>query len=241
MTLLELQHVSKSYPAGLRPELVLDGVSLRIQEGEVIGLWGDRRSGKSTLLRIMAGSQAPDSGTVRFEGRDIASLSASARAALRRSRGIALISEWRPARDRYTVEDVARALLCERMTRHEARQLAHPALERVGMGKCAHIRLSRLSPGELLRVGLAKALIRLPRLLLVDEPALVRSPSEGQELSALLREIGSDRSLALLIASEDPGALRGTKRMLAIGQGRVVEPAEPGVVLPFTRRVSAGS
>jgi ABC-type ATPase involved in cell division len=234
--LLELDGVRVAYRAVLRADTVLDDVSLTIEPGELIGIWGDRRSGKSTLLRIMAGLQAPDSGSVRFGGCDLLTSSASARSALQRREGIALVRERRPERNRRTVDHIALSLLCERATLREARDAAYDALERVGIKGCARLGLRHLSPGELFRVGLAEAVVRLPRLLLIDEPAILRSPSEAQELAALLREIGRDSSMALVIASEDTTALHGVKRMLTIGRGKLREAAEPGVVLPFPQR-----
>lgn len=239
MGLLELVKVSKSFPAALREEVVLDAASLTIEGGDFVGLWGGRRSGKSTLLRLMAGMERPDRGTVRFDGHDLASLSADARAKLLRVGGISLVWEWTPQRNRRAVDHVARALLCEGMSFREARLAAREALERVGVSRCAELGLRRLSPGEMFRVDLATALVRHPRLLLVDEPAILRSPSEREELFALLRGLGEDASLALLVASEDTDALHGATRMLAIGAGRLREISEPGVVLPFPRRQAA--
>lgn len=236
MSLLALEDVSKSYPGALRQEIVLDAVSLRIESGDFVGLWGTRRSGKSTLLRVMAGMQRPDRGSIRFDGHDLSALSANARAKLLRVGGISLVWEWTPQRNRRAVDHVARALLCEGLSLREARRAGHVALERVGISQCADLGLQRLSPGELFRVDLATALARSPRLLLVDEPAILRSPSEREELFGVLRGLGGDASLAVLIASEDTDALQGATRTLAIGGGRLREVSEPGVVLPFPRR-----
>ncbi len=235
MSLLELEKVRKTYQSALRTEVVLDDVSLTIEPEEFIGVWGDRRSGKSTLLRIMAGLEAPGGGSVRLEGRDLATFSPSARAELRRC-GVTVVREWRPERNRRTVDHVALSLVSGGASLRAARGAAYNGLERVGIRACAHLGLQHLSPAELLRVGLAEAIVRLPRLLLIDEPAILRSPSEAQELAALLRDIGRDSSMALLIASEDPGALHGVKRMLALSRGGLREAAEPGVVLPFPQR-----
>lgn len=236
MSLLRLERARKSYPAGLREQVVINDVSISIQEGEFVGVWGDRRSGKSTLLRIMAGIERPDMGMVLFEDQDLARLPADREAKLRRSGGIALVREWRPDRNRLTVDHIAQSLLCEGLTLRAARRLARMALERVGLSPCSDLPLQRLSRGELLRVGLAMAVVRAPRLLLVDEPAISPSPSERHELYTVLRELGDDRSTTVLIASEDPEALYGANRMLAIGGGRLRQTSEPGTVVEFPRR-----
>ncbi len=238
MSLLVAENVSKAYPAGLREEVVMHRVSLRIELGDFIGVWGPRRSGKSTLLRILAGMQRPESGSVYFDGRDMTGISADTHAMLLRSGGIALVSESRVERNTRTVDYVARPLLCEDLSRRQARSSAHKALERVGISPCAELGLQRLSPGELFRVELAMALMRSPRLLLVDEPGILSSPIEGQELYGLLRELGNDSLLALVVASADVDALRGVKRKFAIGGGRLRDHTEAGVVVPFSRRAS---
>lgn len=240
MSLLELEEVSKSYDAAFRSDVVLDSVSLAIEPGEWVALWGGRRSGKSTLLRIVAGVQRPDGGSVVFAGDDLTAASADHRARLLRARGIALVSEWRPERNRRTVDHVARVLLSSDVNVREARIAARDALDRAGIARCADLSLRRLSPAELFRVGLAVALVRCPRLLLVDEPATLRSPSDRQELFALLREVGRDDSMALLVASEDLDALRDARRTLAIGGGELREVTAPGVVLPFPQRHVGG-
>lgn len=236
VSLLALMDLSKAYPSAFRSEVVLDSVCLSIEPGEWVALWGGRRSGKSTLLRIIAGLQRPDRGSVIFADCDLTAASPDRRARLLRSQGIALVCEWRPERNRTTVDHVARVLLCEEVTVREARNAAREALARAGVARCGDLSLRRLSPGELFRVGLAVALVRRPRLLLVDEPATLRSPSDRQELFSLLRELGRDDSMALLVASEDLDALRGARRSLAIGGGELREVSEPGVVLPFAPR-----
>src|ERR1700739_4539619 len=98
MTLLSIQEGSKSYRDGVRELLVLDRVSFAIDAGETVGVLSSRRGGKTTLLRVAAGLESPDSGSVCWESHDLAKLSADKRAALRRRRGIALAScDWRPA------------------------------------------------------------------------------------------------------------------------------------------------
>jgi predicted ABC-type transport system involved in lysophospholipase L1 biosynthesis ATPase subunit len=237
MTLLSFTQVTKRFPRGREQLTVLDGVSMEIEEGDYIGLWGTRRSGKSTLLRIVAGIEPPDAGSVCWQGEVVSQMSAGGRARLLRAGGIGLASaDWRPRPSHRALEHVALPLLSDRTSLRGARIVARRALERVDAGYCADLWTHRLSLGELMRVALARALVREPRLLLVDEPAVLPSPSESEELYALLRKLGRSGQLAVLVASEDLSVVQSAARKLSIGDGVLCSMDSPGVVLPFPRQ-----
>jgi ABC-type cobalamin/Fe3+-siderophores transport system ATPase subunit len=239
--LLSLTEVTRRYADGQREIAVLDRVSLEIDPGDHVGVWGPRRSGKSTLLRIMAGFEAPDEGTVRFDGHVTTAMSSRERSRLLRGGGVALVSsEWRPQVNRPVVDLVATAAMGGGMTLHLARPRARQALARVGAWEHADVRAGRLSLGERIRVGLAAAMVREPRLLLVDEPAVLPSPRESEELYALLRSLGHSADLAVVIASEDLAAIHGSRRTMAVSSGEVRSMDRPGVVLSFPKRARTG-
>lgn len=232
--LLSLSHVTKRYVDGRRATLVLDDVSLQIDEGDFVGMWGPKRSGKSTLLRVMAGIECPDSGEVSFLDRDLASMPARKRSRLLRRGGIALASSnWQTQVVRPVVELVALAGGGDGTPMRDARTLARKSLARVQATDCADLRTDRLTLGERLRVALAMALVREPRLLLVDEPAVLPSPIESDELYGLLRSLGEDRNLAVVVASENVAATAGTLRTMAVSSGEVRSMDEDGVVVQF--------
>jgi ABC-type polar amino acid transport system ATPase subunit len=110
---------------------------------------------------------------------------------------------------------------------------AREELDRLGAADCAEAVPLELSPGEATRVALARALIRGPRLLLVDEPPIAPSPTEWDEIRALLRSLAGESNLALIVASEEVSALRGATRAVSIGDGRLVSSDRPGTVVPF--------
>lgn len=230
--LLSLTQVSKRHIDGRRKIVVLDSVSLEIDHGDFVGMWGPKRSGKSTLLRTMAGVEQPDSGEVSFDGQRVSEMSARRRSRLLRYRGIALVSsDWRTQIVRPVVELVATARASDGTPMREARTLARKALGRVEVADCADERTDRLTLDERLRVALAMALVREPRLLLVDEPAVLPSPLEGDKLYDLLRSLGAERDLAVVIASENLAALSGTLRTMAVSSGEVRSMDEDGVVI----------
>jgi predicted ABC-type transport system involved in lysophospholipase L1 biosynthesis ATPase subunit len=242
MTLFAFEQVTKRIPDGRHELTVFEDVSFEIDAGDFVGLWGTRRSGKSTLLRIAAGIDVPDTGRVLFDGQDLTGLSGDQRAELLRTRGIGLVSSaWRPTVSQEVIDDVAVALLSDSYSLRQARRIAREHLEQMGALKCAHMRTETLSIGEAMRVGLARALIREPRLLLVDEPAALPSPSERQELYGLLASLGRSRDLAVLIASEDLGVIRRARRKMTIGAGAVRSMDKKGEVVSFPLgRVSDG-
>jgi ABC-type lipoprotein export system ATPase subunit len=237
MTLLSLQGVCKRYPDGSQDVVVLDGVSLDVDEGDFVGIWGARRSGKSTLLRIAAGLEPPDDGAVLFDGLDVAKLSVDKRIqALRAGVGFAA-PDWRPHRREPVVERVAWPAMSDGHTKKpEAKAKALGVLRRVDMLSCAYKQMGELSLGDLVRVELARALVRGPRLLLVDEPPVLASPSEGRDLYALLRSLGEERDLAVVLASEDADLIRHARRLMAIGRGRLRTTDKAGTVVAFPDR-----
>jgi lipoprotein-releasing system ATP-binding protein len=234
MSLLSLEHVSKDHLDGRTRHKLLDDVSLEIDHGDFIGIWGMRRSGKSTLLRVIAGTELPDSGEVRFDGQELTRMSANARARLRRHNGIGLVrTEWYPARNKPVVEHVALPLLSDGISLRDAKDPAHLALARLGVSGCAYLSVDRLSRGERIRVGLAQALVHQPRLLLFDEPLVPLSPSEAEELYRLLGSLGQDASVAVVVASEDIAPIRRAQRMMSIDSGRLRSMDQTGTVLAF--------
>ena len=132
MTLLELEDVSKSFLDGARELVVLDGVSVEFGAMELVGVYGERRSGKSTLLKVAAGLELPDEGTVSFQGKNIANQSFSERARLRRQHGIAFVSgDWRPElAGQPAIEHVALPLTSDGLTLAEAETTARAVLDR---------------------------------------------------------------------------------------------------------------
>jgi putative ABC transport system ATP-binding protein len=237
MSLLRFEHVVKRYRDGRGHVTVLDDVSFDVESGDFVGLWGLRRSGKTTLLEVAAGREVVDEGRVIFDGYDMTRLSLDRRARLLRHGGIGLVStDWRPARNKEAVEHVALPLLSDGMSLREARQRAWRVLERVEAVDCGHVNVSRLSQAERVRVAIAQALIHQPRLLLVDEPAVLLRPSEGVELYALLGSLGAERNLAVMLASEDVAPVRKARRVLSIDRGRVRSMDRAGALVQFSER-----
>lgn len=217
---------------------VLDDVSLQVWPRDILAIWGPRRSGKTTLLRVAAGVQAPECGVIALDGRDLRSRSSRERAELLRQ--VAYVpKEWRVACGKPVLDHVALPLLVAGTSLRNARRRAWEALERVGARSWARLEAHDLSPIQSARASLAQALVRRPRVLLVDEPGAVTSVDERDELLRLLHSLAAEASdLALVIASEDTSGLQGARRAMSLADGslRSVEP--PASVVPFRGRTT---
>jgi ABC-type glutathione transport system ATPase component len=239
--LLSFSNVSKRHCEGARETVVLDSVSFELRAGGGIGIYGERRAGKSTLLRLAAGLDLPDGGSVRFEGREPAAMSKGERARLLRG-PIALLTPdgWLPSPGETVMDHVAMSVGSAGLSLREARRRALGALDRAGVaGVSAEEMTVSLSPTERARVMLARALVRAPRLLVVDEPAPLPSLLERERFCALLRSVAHERSIALLVASEELSTLQGIAVLASLSAGELCSTEEPGTVVEFPRRRAA--
>jgi ABC-type glutathione transport system ATPase component len=240
--LLSFSRVSKRYPDGSRDIVVLDRVSFEVQIGACVGVYGARREGKSTLLRIAAGIELPDEGVVCFEGRDLGRMGMVERGRLLRGK-IAFMAagDWRPNPGDSVVEHLATSLGSGGLSVREAKRRALRALDRVGVGAgCAEDLAGSLGLVERTRVMLARALVWEPRLLIVDEPALMPSLGDRDRFYALLRSAARERKMALLLASEEMAALQGARPLMWMSDGELSSTEERGTLVHLPRQNVGG-
>jgi ABC-type methionine transport system ATPase subunit len=220
--------------------VLFDALELELHTGDSVGIWGGPRSGKSALLRLAAGIELADAGTVRFQGRDYAQLANWERASLLRSSiGFAPTPDERMPigldRSADVLSFVAAPLVSDGWSELEVGDRSLAALARVEAADCAERAPSELSAGQRTRVGLARALVRQPALLLVDEPALTTSAGERSAIRGLLDSLADERSLAMIVVSTDAHMLSGLGRSYTAGGQRLHCSVRPGsiVALPF--------
>jgi ABC-type lipoprotein export system ATPase subunit len=240
--LLSFMNVSKRYPDGNREVVVLDEESFDVEQGMFVGIFGARRSGKSTLLRLAAGVEEPSAGTVIFAGQNLTEMSVVGRERLLRTAiGFVSADDWRPSPKERVVDYVALSLGSDGPALRDARRRARDVLTLVGMARGADELARSLSIGERTRIVLAQALVREPRLLLVDEPAVMPSLSEREELYALMRVIAHERNMALMIASEEMAPLHGAHVLMSIADGELCSTDERSTVVRLPKRSLAGA
>lgn len=220
MSLLRVESVSKRYRRLDR--IALDDVSMTVERGEMVTIWGERRSGRSTLLRIIAGVEIPDAGVVRFEGHDIHESGSEPL-----GHGIAYCRKTLRATAGYDVAELlAASRLGSGLPRSEARARAWKALERVSAEDCATRIPSELNGEETIRVSIARTLISNPRLVVVNEPTIGVDMTARDGVLGLLRSI-ADGGIAVLATAGDGTGLLGADRVLALHKGKLRGEALP--------------
>jgi putative ABC transport system ATP-binding protein len=218
---LELRDLIKHYRGESETVRAVDGVSLTLSPGEFVALYGPSGSGKTTLLLLVAGILAPDSGSVLFEGRDVVSFSPG-ESDLYRQRDLGVVFQsfhlmgGASALDNATIK-----LLAGGVRPKEARRLARPWLDRVGLSERHDFRPRQLSMGERQRVAIARALAAEPRLLLTDEPTGNLDTVRSRQILALLRDICHERNIPGLLVTHDPQAIEFVDRAHTFQDGKL--------------------
>jgi putative ABC transport system ATP-binding protein len=233
--MLELRDLVKHYPAG-EPVRAVDGISLSIDSGEFVALYGPSGSGKSTLLDLIAGLIAPDSGTVLVDGRDIAGFSERERAEYLLN-GVGIMGQPRNLIHGALAWENASLKLWRTDTRG-ARRRIEPLLARLGLEDRIDHRTRDLSMGERQRVMLAQALSTNPKLVLADEPTGNLDTRRTREVLELLREVCRERGTAVLLATHDPEAAAYADRVHELRDGSL-RPYTPNAALATVLEVRA--
>lgn len=230
MSLLSLKDVTHRYRRGRVERVALRDVSLDLEAGELVGVRGVRRSGRTTLLRIAAGIELPEEGVVCFEGSDMATC--RDRVLGRRigfsHRSFSIVEAG------LVVEHVASSLLAQRTAPRIARRRAEAMLERVGAADCAGREPYELDGAEIVRVAIARALITDPAMLVTDEPTSGIGLLQRDPILALLRSIANEGT-AVLMCTGDASDLSGFDRAMSIDVGELkgVERLPDASVVPL--------
>jgi len=209
--------------------VALQGLTLQVEEGEIVVVLGPSGSGKTTLLRTIALFDALSAGNVRVLGADVGSLGPSA-AARFRAQNLGLLDQHYAralSPELSCVHTVALTLELLGSSRSEARTTASALLERVGLGDRRDDRPGTLSGGEQQRVALCAALAHRPRLLLADEPAGELDAENGETVYALVAQLVRERRGTAVVVSHDDAAADIADRLLYVRDGRVVEEGRP--------------
>jgi putative ABC transport system ATP-binding protein len=222
MSVLTCRGVTRRFVRdGLEPLRAVDDVDLAIDAGEFISIVGPSGSGKTTLLGLLGGLEPPDDGEVHVLGHDLARLSATERARLRQHRvgivfqSFGLVSSLRAG------ENVGLPLAFAGVSETERRGRATAALEEVGLGYAIDARVDELSGGERQRVGVARALVIEPSILLADEPTGSLDDSTGDLILDLLVEAVRRRGASLVLVTHDPRSAARASRRWRMQDGRL--------------------
>ncbi|HEY7951494.1 MAG TPA: ATP-binding cassette domain-containing protein [Solirubrobacteraceae bacterium] len=218
--LLVLQGVHVHYRRGSLALRVLAGVSLELVAGEVVSVLAMRGQGKSTLLRVAAGMQRPDAGGVLLGGEELWGLGDVQRQRFLRE-SVGWVEVAAPALDVAVLEHVATPLLVGGGKR-EAFARARAVLERVGMSGCGGSSWGDLSDRERALVAVAGAVVRAPRLLVVDDLTCTLGLGETDEVTRLLCELSRELGVGVLMGVSDAGATQWSDRFMTLAGGELL-------------------
>ena len=221
--LYELTDAAKEFGSGDTRVRALDGVDLRIERGEFAALAGPSGSGKTTMLQLLGALDRASSGTVMFEGRDLARLGDRELAELRLRRIGFVFQQFNLIPTLTALQNVEAALAPAGVKSAEAIERATELLGRVGLaGRLGHLP-SQLSGGEQQRVAIARALANRPDVLLADEPTGNLDSTTGEELMELLGGLHRDGGLSLVLITHDEAIAARAGRVIRMRDGRIAD------------------
>lgn len=211
--IIEFRQVCKRYPTG---QLALYNVNLTIRAGEMIFITGNSGAGKSTLLKLIALLETPSKGDVLVSGMPLTHLQQRQVPAYRRRIGF-IFQDPHLLYDRNVFDNVAMPLLISGMTPTEIVRRVNAALDKVGLGKKTKSFPLMLSAGERQRVGIARAVVNRPTIILADEPTGNLDPELAQDIMYTFAQF-NDLGATVLIASHDHGLVERMKKRIIVLQ-----------------------
>jgi putative ABC transport system ATP-binding protein len=218
--IIDAAHVTRAFTMAAGTVMAVRDVSLQIREGESVAVRGPSGCGKSTLLHMLGCVDAPSSGVLTFDGRDVARLSDGERSLLR-LRHIGFVFQRFFLLPMLTAAENVELPMSEAGAGAQERHArVRELLDYVGLAARADHRPSQLSGGEMQRVAIARALANRPRLLLADEPTGELDEGTGTQVAALLDRVNADGT-AIVIVTHDPDLAARSHRILMMRDGRI--------------------
>ena len=225
--LVRIQNVHKYFTRGSERIDVLKGVNLDIPKGDFLGLMGPSGSGKTTLLNLMGGLDGASSGTVQVDGVAINSLSGAGLSRWR-AKNIGFVFQLYNLLPVLTAErNVELPLLLTSLGKADRKKRVNIALKVVGLADRAKHFPRQLSGGQEQRVGIARAIVTDPTLLLCDEPTGDLDRKSGDEILDLLQTLNRDHGKTIVMVTHDPHAAERAKRTLHLEKGVLIEQGVP--------------
>jgi putative ABC transport system ATP-binding protein len=221
--IVRIRDLVKEYRRGAEVVRVLDGLSLEIVAGDFVALMGPSGSGKSTLLNLIGGLDRPDSGSLEVEGLRVDQLSDGALARWRADHVGFVFQMYNLLPVLSAERNVELPLLLKNLTREERAVRTAAALSLVGLSNRAKHRPRELSGGQEQRVGIARAIVTDPTLLLCDEPTGDLDRKSGDEILDLLQSLNREHGKTVVMVTHDPHAAKRAKRVLYLDKGVLVQ------------------
>lgn len=221
--MIETINLKKYYRMGPVVVKALNGINMRIEDGESVSIMGPSGSGKSTLLNLLGALDKPTSGTVFFDGIDLSRVDEAVLYQLRRKKVGFVFQSFNLIPTLSAIENVLIPLVPTGTPRMKGYRKAKELLETVGLEKRMLHKPSEMSGGEQQRVAMARALINDPSLILADEPTGNVDSKTGKEIVSLLQDLNQRRGTTLIVVTHDPEIGKATQRTVRLKDGKIME------------------
>jgi putative ABC transport system ATP-binding protein len=219
--MIELQHISKWYNVGGKPAFILKDINLKIEEGEFVSIMGPSGSGKTTLLNIIGMLDLPSEGSYQFLGQSVYDLREKQRMELYK-KNIGFIFQAYHLIDELTVyENIETPLLYHDVKSSERKAMVSDMLDKFNIVGKKNLFPSQLSGGQQQLVGIIRALITRPKLLLADEPTGNLNSKQGEEIMELFQKINSEEGVTILQVTHSEKNAEYGHRIINLLDGRV--------------------
>ena len=222
--MIELKEVTKEYSKGIA---ALNGINLRIEQGEFVFVVGDSGSGKSTLIRLLMKEIEPTSGTIIVNGQNLNRMKHRNIAKYRRGLGV-VFQDFRLLKDRNIYENIAFALRVTETPTRVIKKKVPAALSLVGLAQKYKSFPKELSGGEQQRVAIARAIVNEPAILLADEPTGNLDPTNSWEIMSLLKEANERGTTVLVVTHNQEIVNEMNERVITMKQGVIVSDEKKG-------------
>ncbi len=220
--MITIENVTKVYKLGDTQVRALDGVSLKIEKGEMVAIMGPSGSGKSTLMAILGCLDIPTSGSYELDGQAVGDLNDNQLAAIRSHKIGFVFQQFNLLARTTALDNVLLPLTYNGLHGRARRERAEEALHQVGLADRMRHRPNELSGGQQQRVAIARALVNKPAIILADEPTGALDSKTGAEIIGLFQQLHRDLGQTVVYVTHDPFIARHTERVIRIADGKIV-------------------
>lgn len=233
--IVEARKLKKIYRQGSVDVPALRGLDLKLRRGQFAVLAGSSGSGKTTLLNLIGALDRPTEGSVRVDGKDLASMGSRELAHMRLQRIGFVFQAYNLVPVLTAYENAEYVLLLQGVPADERRRRVTELLHAVGLEGMEHRRPSELSGGQQQRVAVARAIAAEPALVLADEPTANLDSTTGTELIQLMRELNQNRGVTFLFSSHDPKVIERADRVVQLQDGLIIADSANGDAVDLAR------
>ena len=219
--LIEVTEVSKTYLVGTEKVHALQGVTLRVNEGEFLALAGPAGSGKTTLLNLLGLVESPSAGRIRLDDTVVTDVSPRRLTRLRAERLGYVFQTFNLLPVLTVAENIEYPLFLRRVGRRDRWRRVNEMAHRVGLGSFMDHKPSQLSGGQRQRVAIARALVGSPRVVLADEPTANLDTHTGEKILTLMKELNRETKATFIFSTHDPQIMAAADRVVRLHDGRI--------------------